>query len=88
MKTRCFYCESLCLVDLKHPQSHKFEEVRSKDTMVHKNTLAICKNRDDKQAKSIEGRLLVVNDLVPTEAKYHFLCHKTKLLVVQFPQKK
>ena len=88
MKTLCFYCESLCVVDFKHPLSNKFEEVRSKDTMVHKNTLAICKTRDDKQAKSIEGRLLAVNDLVPAEAEYHVSCHKTKLLVVQFPQKK
>ena len=42
--------------------------------MMHKNTLAICKNRDDKQAKSIVGRLLVVNELVAAEAKYHVSC--------------
>ena len=39
--------------------------------MRHKNTIAICKNRDDEQAKSIEERLLLVNDLVAAEAKYH-----------------
>ena len=73
-KTQCFYCESLCVVDFKYPDRNKFEEVRTKDTFIHKNTLAICKNRDDKQAKSIEGILLVVNDLVVAEAKYHVSC--------------
>ena len=42
--------------------------------MIHKNILAICENRDDKQAELIEGRLLVVNDLVTAEAKYHVSC--------------
>ena len=42
--------------------------------MIHKNTLAICKNRDDKQVKSIEGRLLVVNYLVVADDKYHVSC--------------
>ena len=70
-KTQCFYCESPCVVDFKHPDRSKFEEVKTKDPMIYKNTLAICKNRDDKQAKSIEGRLLVVNDLVAAEVKYH-----------------
>ena len=41
-KTQCFYCEIPC-VDFKHPHRNKFEEVRTKDTMVHKKTLAICK---------------------------------------------
>ena len=68
-KTQCFYCESSCVVDFKHSNRNTFEEVRTKHTAIHKNTLAICENRDDKQAKAIEGRLLVVNDLVAAEAK-------------------
>ena len=73
-KTQCFYCESPCVVDFKHPDRNKFEEVRTRDTMIHKNTLAICKNRNDKQGKSIEGRLLVLNDLVAAEATYNVSC--------------
>ena len=72
--TQRFYCQSPCVVDFKHPYSNNFEEVITKDTIIHKNTLAICKNADDKQAKSTERRLLVVNDLVAAEAKYHVLC--------------
>ena len=69
-KTQCFYCESPCVVDFKNSDINTFEEVRTKHTAIHKNTLAICENRDDKQAKAIEERLLVVNDLVAAEAKY------------------
>ena len=42
--------------------------------MMYKNTLTICKSGDNKQAKSIEGRLLVVSHLVAAEAKYHVSC--------------
>ena len=73
-KTQCFYCESPCVVDFKHPESNKFEQVRAKETMICKNTLAVCKNRNDKQAKSIEGRLLVLNEVVAAEAKYNVSC--------------
>ena len=72
--TQCFYCQSPCVVDFKHPDFNNFEEVITKDTIIHKNALAICRNTDDKQAKSTERRLLVVNDLVAAEAKYHVLC--------------
>ena len=51
----------MCSIDFKHPDRNKFEEVRTKDAQIQKNTLAICKNKDDKQAKPIEGRLIVAS---------------------------
>ena len=89
-----FYCESLCVADFKHQDRNKFEKVRTKDTTIYKNTLAICKNRNDKQVKSIERSLLVIwlqqrrNIMFHAELIFRNLCHKTKLLVVQFPQKR
>ena len=51
----------MCSIDFKRPDRNKFEEVRTKDAQIQKNTLAICKNKDDKQAKPIEGRLIVAS---------------------------
>ena len=51
----------MCSIDFKHPDRNKFEEVRTKDAQIQKNALAICKNKDDKQAKPIEGRLIVAS---------------------------
>ena len=73
-KTQCFYCGNLCISDSKHPDRKNFEEVRTKHTKIHNATLEICKNRDDLVAKTIESRLLNVNDLVAVEARYHVSC--------------
>ena len=73
-KTQCFYCEALCVPDVKHPDWNRFEEVRTKGSKIHTSTLEICKLRDDKLAKIIEGQLLSVSDLVAAEAKYHVAC--------------
>ena len=74
--------------DLKHPDCNKFEEVRTKVTMIHKNTHAIFKNTDDKQAKPIEGSLLVANDLVAAEAKNHISCRVRVNFEKHVPQNK
>ena len=73
-KTQCFHCGNLCISDSKHPDWKNIEEVRTKHTKIHNATLEICKNRDDLVAKTIESRLLNVNDLVAVEARYYVSC--------------
>ena len=71
---QCFYCEKVCEVDYKHPDRNKFEVVATKDTKIYSKTLEICKKRVDPLAKSIERRLMSVNDFVAAEARYHKKC--------------
>ena len=71
---RCFYCGTECIFDKKHPDRNQFIEVRTISTNIHKQTLAICEARDDVTSKTVETRLLSVNDLVAAEARYHISC--------------
>ena len=73
-KSQCFYCGTECIFDKKHPDRNKFIEVRTISTNIHKQTLAICEARDDVTSKTVETRLLSVNDLVAAEARYHISC--------------
>ena len=66
-KTQCFYCGNLGTFDPKHPDPKNFEEVRTKLIKIHSVTLDICKTRDDLVAKTMESRLLNVNDLVASK---------------------
>lgn len=61
-------------LDPKHPNRRKFEEVRTKATGIYSTTLEICKTRDDEIAKTIESRLLNINDLVAAETRYLVAC--------------
>lgn len=73
-KSQCFYCGTECIFDKKHPDRNKFIEVRTISTNIHKKTLVICEARDDVTSKTVETRLLSVNDLVAAEARYHISC--------------
>lgn len=73
-KKQCFYCDKLCVLDVKHPNRNKFEYVRTKDTGIYKKTLEICKIRNDETSQKISKQLLSVNDLVAAEARYHISC--------------
>ena len=73
-KAQCFYCGDSCKLDKKHPGRNKFVEVRTISTNIHKQTLEICKTRNDKTAKDVETRLITVSDLVAAEARYHVAC--------------
>ena len=42
-----FYCIGTCIVDSKHPDWNKFEEIRKKGTAIYKQTLNISKIRKD-----------------------------------------
>ena len=54
-----FYCDKVCFVDSKHPDRNPFEMVATKDTGIYRNTLELCKFReDDTKSNSIERRLL------------------------------
>ena len=53
---QCLYCNGTCIVDNEHPDQNKFEEVRTKDTTIYKQTLNICKIKTDNLAKRIEFR--------------------------------
>ena len=75
-KKKCFYCSGTCIIHTKHPDRNKFEEVRTKDTAIYKQTLNICKIIKNDLAKCIELRLLSINDLVAAEARYHVTCRK------------
>ena len=75
-KKQCFYCNGTCIVDTKHPDRNKFEELRTKDTAIYKETLKICKIRKDTLAKRIELRLLLTNDLVAAAARHYITCRK------------
>ena len=75
-KTQCFYYGNLCFFESKHPDLKNFEVVRTKLTKIHSVTIDICKTRDDLVPKTIESRLLNVNDLVAAEARYH-VPHRT-----------
>ena len=61
-KTQCFYCEDSCTYDKMHPDQSKFVEVRTISTNIHKQTLDICKTRNDEKPKALETRLLFVNN--------------------------
>lgn len=76
-KKQCFYCANTCQPDHKHPERKNFEYVRTKDCGIFKTTLQICAHRNDKFSKSIETRLLSVNDLVAAEARYHKSCRSS-----------
>ena len=73
-KNQCFYCGTECIFDIKHPGRNNFIEVRTISTNIHKQTLAICEARDDITSKTVETRLLSLNDLVAAEARYHISC--------------
>ena len=75
-KKQCFYCNGICIVDTKHPDSNKFEEVRTKDTAIYKQTMNICKIRKDDLVKRIELHFQSINDLVAAEARCHITCRK------------
>ena len=64
-KKQCFYYNGTCIVDTKHPDRNKFEEVRTKDTTIYKQTLNICK-----------FCLLYINDLVAEKQDITFTCKK------------
>ena len=76
-KEQCFYCGKICIFDVKHPDRRDFEEVTTKYTKIYIKTLELCKSREDAYAKTIERRLLSVNDLVAAEARYHKSCRST-----------
>ena len=42
-KKQFLYCDGTCIGDTKHPDPNKFEEVRTKDTAIHKQILNICR---------------------------------------------
>ena len=73
-KSQCFYCGTESIFDKKHPDRNKFIEVRTISTNIHKQTSAIREARDDVTSKTVETRLLSVNDLVAAEARYHISC--------------
>ncbi|XP_047133401.1 uncharacterized protein LOC124811573 [Hydra vulgaris] len=73
-KTQCFYCGGDCVYDRKNPNRNKFEEVRTKKAAIYSSTIEICRNREDQLAKTIEARLISVNDLVAAEGRYHVSC--------------
>ena len=73
-KKQCFYCGNDCICDERHPDRKNFEEVRTKSSGIYYVTLALCQNRDDHVAKTVEARLLGVHDLVAAEARYHVAC--------------
>ena len=73
-KNQCFYCGTECIFDIKHPGRNNFIEVHTISTNIHKQTLAICEARDDITSKTVETRLLSLNDLVAAEARYHISC--------------
>ena len=73
-KTKCFFCENSCIFDKKYPDRNKFTEVRTILTNLYKQTLDICKTRNDDIAKAIKTRLVSVSDLVAAEARYHVAC--------------
>ena len=75
-KKQCFYCNGTCIVDTKHPHRNEFEKIRTKDTTIYKQTLNICKIREDNLAKRTELSLLSINGLVAAEARYHVTCRK------------
>ena len=75
-KKQCFYYNGTCIVDTKHPDRNKFEEVRTKDTTIYKQTLNICKIRKDNLAKHMEFCLLYINDLVAEKQDITFACRK------------
>ena len=70
-KSQCFYCGTECIFDKNQPDRNKFIEVRTIPTKIHKQTLGICEARDDVTSKTVETRLLSVNDLVTAEARCH-----------------
>ena len=74
LKVNVFYCDTECIFNKKHPDRNKFIEVRTISANIHKQTLAICEARDDVISKTVETRLLSVNDLVAVEAPYHISC--------------
>ena len=75
-KKQCFYINGTRIVDTKHPDRKKFEEVRAKNIAIYKQTLNISKIRKDDLAKPIELRLRSINDLVPAEERYQVTCRK------------
>ena len=48
----------------------KFEQNHQAYTIA----IALSQNRDDQLAKTVEARLLSLNDIVPAEARYHVAC--------------
>jgi hypothetical protein len=73
-KEQCFYCGNKCINDIRHPERNTFIEVRTKSTKIHHATLNLCKERKDFLSKTIEARILNINDLVAAEARYHIFC--------------
>ena len=77
-KKSCFYCEKPCQYDERHPDRFKrYWEVRTVETDIHKETLDLCKLRNDEYAMNIQRRLLSVKDLVAPEARYHVSCRSS-----------
>lgn len=77
-KRLCFYCEKPCEFDSKHPDRFKkYCEVRTLETDIHKETLDLCKLRNDEYAMNIQRRLLSEKDLVAPEARYHISCRSS-----------
>ena len=64
-----FYYHETCII-------HKFVEVKTKATAIYKLTLNICKIWKGNLAKNIELRLILINELVAAEARYHITCRK------------
>lgn len=56
-KTCCFYCGIECIFDKKHPERNQFIEVRTISSNIHKQTLTICKVRDDQMESLIKSPL-------------------------------
>ncbi|XP_065674292.1 uncharacterized protein LOC136091193 [Hydra vulgaris] len=73
-KEQCFYCGNMCTLDSRHPERNNFIEVRTKSSKIYHATLELCNERNDFLSKTVEARLLNINDLVAVEARYHIYC--------------
>ena len=62
------------MYDSKNPRRNQFEEALTKKSAIHSSTIEIYLNGEVKLAKTIEVRLLSVNDVVAAEDIYYVLC--------------
>lgn len=75
-KRLCMFCEMDCVVDDRHPDRIDWRQVEV--LSMRENLLVVCSSRSDRIAKSLERKLLDIenSDLVAVEARYHFQCRK------------
>jgi hypothetical protein len=72
-KSKCFFCETDCVKDVRHPDRDDFVQV---ETLPFKeNILKSCMERKDDWGMKVQRHVLDCHDLVASEARYHKSCY-------------